>query len=530
MPTKLARVLYEAPISLLLTSLAVFMFAFHTAAETPDVSWLTDMCMRILAGEQAYVDIFETTPPIPTLLYMPGAAAEFFLGIAAEPVIIAYLSVFYVFTLIYAAHLAPKSLEGVGSFRTWFIAPAAIFIFVLSHDTFAQREAVALAAMTPLVASCLKRVEGNDWPAWYHQLAIGFLAGFGAAVKPPILTVPLMLLGLYLLVRERRLDTLLKSGLITSAAVFTAMTAVSLALFPEYITGVVPLMKEVYVRTTVGLATYLGSTTLFLLMTIAVTTMALIRRTQMTPTLGILMIMAGGFFAVFMMQGKMFHYHALPAVYFGFLALSCAAGLAFNKLKSAEGKRRNIFGIKLTPAQFDLAFFGLAAFAVVPLISYNLYADKQEAFSDLSWAKDLDRPTALSISPSINICFPLSRSIKAKWIDRIHSQWVVRYANVMLSRSSLSEEEREPFERWRENELKRVVQLIQDEKPEIIIHDIMEDSRDVSDGILSYAPDLLEPYAPIAEDRGVRILRLKTAIAADNGPDLAAHNADKSAS
>ncbi|MEQ8935107.1 MAG: hypothetical protein RIE56_04880, partial [Amphiplicatus sp.] len=39
-----------------------------------DVSWLTSMCKRMLDGEAGWVDIFETTPPIPTLLYMPGAA------------------------------------------------------------------------------------------------------------------------------------------------------------------------------------------------------------------------------------------------------------------------------------------------------------------------------------------------------------------------------------------------------------------------------------------------------------------------
>jgi hypothetical protein len=40
---------------------------------TPGVSWLITMCERMLNGERAYVDIVPTTPPVPMLLYMPGA-------------------------------------------------------------------------------------------------------------------------------------------------------------------------------------------------------------------------------------------------------------------------------------------------------------------------------------------------------------------------------------------------------------------------------------------------------------------------
>src|SRR5437667_9328437 len=47
---------------------------------TPDVSWLITMCERILHGERAYVDIFETTPPVPMLLYMPGVVLAQFIG------------------------------------------------------------------------------------------------------------------------------------------------------------------------------------------------------------------------------------------------------------------------------------------------------------------------------------------------------------------------------------------------------------------------------------------------------------------
>jgi hypothetical protein len=52
---------------------------------TPDVSWLITICERILDGETAYVDIIETTPPVPLLLYMPGVAFARWLPISPLP-------------------------------------------------------------------------------------------------------------------------------------------------------------------------------------------------------------------------------------------------------------------------------------------------------------------------------------------------------------------------------------------------------------------------------------------------------------
>lgn len=51
---------------------------------TPDVSWLITMCERIRNGERAYIDIVETTPPVPMLLYMPGALLSKYVGGSSE--------------------------------------------------------------------------------------------------------------------------------------------------------------------------------------------------------------------------------------------------------------------------------------------------------------------------------------------------------------------------------------------------------------------------------------------------------------
>ncbi|MEL6361486.1 MAG: hypothetical protein AAFR21_10400 [Pseudomonadota bacterium] len=523
---KTLRLSSQAPTGILLSALALLMFGFQSGAHNADVSWLTDMCARILAGERAYVDIFETTPPIPALLYMPGAAAELYFGWPAEAVIIGYVSIFYVLVLTYAAQLGPVSIKDAVSFKAIFIAPAAFFIFVLTHDTFAQREAIALAAMTPLLSAAIKRTEGHDWPLWHHQVAVGALAGFGAAVKPPIFAIPLLILGAYLVISERRLDPLWKSGLITSAITFTTLTGFSLLMFPEYLTGVVPLMQEIYVRTTVSLSTYLGSKPLFVFLTLTAGFLILIRKEKITPTLSIPAVMALGFFVVFILQGKLFHYHALPAVYFGYLALCLAGGLALQKWMASDDQPNTFFSLGSVPVGFKQIALISGISIIFPAITYDLCTDDKYPFADLAWSEDLDKPTALGISPTILTSFPLSRTIDAKWIDRIHSQWVVHYSNIMLSREATSPEIRAKYERWRDNELERVADLIRDEQPEIIIHCVMGGARELNERLLDLSPNLLAPYTAIAEERGIRILRRTSAIGGDRTDDRIAFESD----
>ena len=76
-------------------ALAVSSIALRGEA-TPDVSWLITMCERILNGERAYVDIVETTPLAPMLLYMPGALLAKAVGGAPE---------FWTFAFAYASAL-----------------------------------------------------------------------------------------------------------------------------------------------------------------------------------------------------------------------------------------------------------------------------------------------------------------------------------------------------------------------------------------------------------------------------------------
>src|SRR5450759_757706 len=107
---------------------------------TPDVSWLITMCERILHGERAYVDIFETTPPVPMLLYMPGVVFARLTGVAPETATFAFAYASALVSLGLSARILPDYVADGGQSKWLVLLPAAFILFILPNDAFAQRE------------------------------------------------------------------------------------------------------------------------------------------------------------------------------------------------------------------------------------------------------------------------------------------------------------------------------------------------------------------------------------------------------
>src|SRR5687768_1425050 len=116
---------------------------------TPDVSWLTSMCERMLDGERGWVDIFETTPPVPTLLYMPGVLLSRLSGVGSEAAVFATAYLAALLALLCTLRLLPDRIAGSVPSHWAVVLPAAIGLFILSNDVFAQREFFAAAFTLP---------------------------------------------------------------------------------------------------------------------------------------------------------------------------------------------------------------------------------------------------------------------------------------------------------------------------------------------------------------------------------------------
>ena len=466
--------------------------ALRLGPTTPDVSWLITVCEGMLSGKTAYIDLFETTPPVPTLLYMPGVIASHVLPIRAEMAVYGFTYLSYFLALYITFQLLPKNLTGIGPSRWVIIAPASFFLLVLSHDAFAQREVFAAAFALPLVAVFIRHSQEDNWGSSRLRLMALILGGLSIAIKPPLFAAPGALLALYYIYETRSLRFIYSSGLAMAGAIGVLATIISLIVFPEYLGDMTTLMRDVYVPVREPLGVALKPVFAGAFGAVVASLIIFFSGTQNKPTI-YLMIIAGSYMVIFFMQGKFFGYHAAPAAFYGILSFSVITVQKCRALIPSAHKNIITFVI----------YGGIACWLMGQ--TFTGLDDKNPAMKDLTWASALDRPTTMAISPFIGVGHPLARQIDAIWIDRIHSQWAAHYARLRLINDDLGAEETAHIQGYYDRELMRVRTLIEAQKPEIIIQYVAPNATWLNDAMIESAPNLLDDYTIIANEGVFRI-------------------------
>ena len=465
---------------------------------TPDVSWLITMCERMLNGERAYVDILETTPPVPLLLYMPGAFLAKTVGGGAEAWTFAFACASVFGSLWLSARILPTYLTEGGRSDWLLLAPAAVVFFLLPRDAFAQREYFAAAWALPITAVFIRHASDQTWPPLTHRFVAACLGGLTIAVKPPLFTLPGILLALYYWARTRSFAFLLPSGLLAAAAIGLAVTAASAYAFPDYLRNMSGIMRDVYVPVRESALSFLHDKGSLAVLSCLGITLLLSRRSG-APAATISAIVAAGFFVACLIQGKYFSYHAYPAAPF---ATAAACIVVFRRLRS------------LTPASLQTrataaGVCGMAAFGVAALLFFG-FAEGRPVMRDLTWARTLSHPRALAVSPQEDTSFPLARRIGAVWVGNTHSQWIARYTRFALGSDVLTTEERERYIKYHQSDLNGILCEIRDKQPDIIIEDTRADFSWLLLELEVLQPGFLDGYAVIADEEPIRVLRRKS--------------------
>ncbi|MEO0878185.1 MAG: hypothetical protein AAFY22_00595 [Pseudomonadota bacterium] len=480
----------------LIGALALVSTVLGLGGATPDVAWLIDMCERIARGETAYIDIFETTPPVPTLIYMPGVWIEQATVLDAAAAVHILTALTYLAVLAFTAQILPRRLTSIGRTDWHIIAPAALFLFALSTDAFAQRETIAAALMLPSVAVFVRRAKDGHWPAIPARLGAAMLGGLAVAIKPPLFAAPYLALGAYYVVTTRSVRGIYSSGLAATGAISVAITAASLLAYPDYLGDMTVLMREIYVPLFRPFGSAMIASFIGVLLCFGAGLLIYLKETppEASRILGLFTL---AFVAIFVAQGKFFTYHAAPAALFGTMTAACLIAP-----RVVDAVRRRF----ASPVDIQA---GLSALILLIAFSHFWFGfdDRRFQMRDMSWAESLDRPTAMAVSTDISIGFPLARRFDAQWIDRIHSQWVSLYARIMIDDPWRSPAEKTVFRAYQARDIARTIALIKSEKPEIIIHCVAPASLWLTDRMLAEAPDLFDGYAVIAAEGPTRVLR-----------------------
>jgi hypothetical protein len=478
-----------------IAAVAVGSLPLRLSGATPDVSWLTSMCERMLNGEKGWVDIFETTPPVPTLLYMPGVLLARIAGVSSEAAVFATAYAAALLALYCSFRLLPDRIAGSVPSPWAVVVPAAVFLFIISNDSFAQREYFAAAFTLPMFAAFVRRAETGEWPSRRGRLAAATMAGLAFAIKPPVFALPFVALALFELARTRSLAFLFPSMLPVAAVAGLAFTVASLAAFPAYLDGVMTLMRDVYVPIQLGPYSSVlrerGFVTTALCIVVAV--LALVRQTPRRAG-SLAIIVAGGYVAAYLAQRKFFAYHIFPAALFVIVALTV---LLWTRVAELVRSRRQLE---------VLAIYTVCA-TLLAAAFMRTFDDERPEMRDLSWSRKLNRPTAAAISPDVASSFPLAQHIGARWIDRIHSQWVARYTLVALRRGGLSESDAQRYQSYFDSDIERTIGVIREKRPDIIIQHVGSGTRWLTDALLAADQTLLDDYETVAQEGVIRILR-----------------------
>ena len=477
---------------------------------TADVTWLIIMCERILHGERAYIDIFETTPPVPMLLYMPGVLAAKLTDVTPEAATFAFAYASTAVSLWLSGRILPEFIEKVGQSRWLVLMPAAVVLLILPRDVFAQREYFAAAFSLPIVSVFIRHAQEKEWPALSDRMAAAALGGLALAIKPPIFALPGVFVAGYYWWRTRSLSFVFPSGLLAAGVFGLVLTAVSIMAFPDYLGEISVVMREVYVPVRVHALLFLADKgCLGVLFCLGLALFLSIG--DKPPVAAVLAFLAAiGFLATYFVQAKYFNYHVFPAAPFAAVA---ACIMMFKRLRQFADAP----GASLAAAS---AVFFVDSIVIAALF-FSSFAGPQPVMHDLSWAKELDHPSALAITPLSGLTLPTARRAGVVWVGRTHSQWIAWYTRYALQSGGLTEAERSRYLDWHERDLRSILREIKEKTPELIFMDTFPESSWLNTELSVLEPGFLDAYQVVAEENGVRVLRLKASMHAS--PEAARH-------
>lgn len=463
-----------------------------------DVSWLITVCDMMLSGSTLYVDILETNPPFAPMLYMPGVLLARTLGISLEAGthLIAYAAM--IGSLLVSVRILPPQICGEGISSGLILLPSVVVLLLLSQDAYAQREYFAALFCLPILSVFIRHASLGSWGPVSLRLVAAFLAGLTIAIKPPLFAVPGLLLAMHYGWRTRSLMFLFPSGLFVAGLIGVAITAGSLAVFPEYLTDISHLIRDVYLPVRSDFISFLNDKVFVAILIGLGVTLSFVCRRGASPTEKIIHAVGAGFLLVYFIQGKYFTYHLLPAAQFA--AISVCLGLYRHMESRGE---MNFFGTMKSDAVYLLMVAGALGFLTIG------FRDGRPVSFDMEWAKDLETPTVLAISPDIAAGFPLVRRIGGTWVDRNHSQWVARYTRYALATKGLGDEDRSKFERYHLADLRGILDRIETTKPDLILEDILAVNAWLMEELIALKPGFLEDYGVVAKQGGIRILMRK---------------------
>lgn len=294
---------FDAPLLTALGALFLWLVVFSSGPLINDVAWQLWIGQQINAEASLYGDILEVNPP---LWFWIGAGIERVaaaIGMSGVHVLALAFTAYGAAALLVAFRLIDRKSE------RWAVGLGlAATLFLTSPYAHLQREQFLLMAVLPYLALTARRAEGEK-VALPLAIAAGLLAAPGLALKHHFLLLPIAL-EVWLIVRRRRFT--IRPEHVALALAALAYGAAVMVFASAYLRTMMPLLQASYHGYNPPLWTLLLQPAL--VVAIIAVAAALLARKGGSALLGAAMVGTAAFGLVFILQGKNFHYQAIPAL------------------------------------------------------------------------------------------------------------------------------------------------------------------------------------------------------------------------
>ena len=429
---------------------AVAMLLRHGLSANTDVSWLLTVGERVLDGQVLYRDVLETNPPKAVLVYLPGILLARTLGLSPEVVTDALVFAAIATSLGIVACLL-KGTSAIPHRSAWpLICLSVIVLAILPMREFGQREHIAMLELLPALGVLALRLNRGTPPGWGIVVA-GLGLGLSLAFKPYFaLAVGGAIVGLA--IRQKSWRLLLAPEHLIAAAIVAAYAVLVVIAFPDYLTIIGPLARDVYVPTGLSLAEMLQRPVVLPFAVAMLAACALMRRPPGDATLWLLVAMAIGFAAVFALQRKGWAYQAYPMLACTLLALGTAIARSdLSRMTAMAATLLLAAGIALSMTAFNAAFDAQALRPVIAQIGPH--------------------PKILAITSEPGLGHPLVRDLGGTWVSRQQGLWVTGYADYLRQQGALGPDRSEMLDRYAARERDWLLADIKATPPDVVLID-----------------------------------------------------------
>lgn len=485
-----------------------------TAMRSPlkdDVAWLLYVARKWLEGQRLYEDLVEVNPPLIVWLYAIPAWLAKALDIGPKLIAMPFFAVL----ILAASAWTTKLLEGrapIFARKIPVFAAIACVLLALPGIEFGQREHLLVAACLPYIVLYARELDGEAEPR-VTGLFAGILAGMGCALKPSYL-LAIVAMEVVAAIRGHRVLRAAPIACFLSAGLYGLGVIV---FCPEFLEKAVPLALALYGGTdTPGIDIIIQSSRLIFAQAVIVllvwsSTTTLARRSHFKRHLLLaLTAFAVAATVVFILQGKSWFYHRLPATattvlaLFLWIASVMPANFGSALRNVLTGFKRAHFN-RLAPAPLVLA-----ALALFALADYERLRPWVEAAVEptLSTEVKLERlirkekaKTYIAFSEWIALGFPVVNNTGVTWASRFDSMWALK-GEIWRAKQDGAAPREYPIRRW-------VAKDFVTNCPDLAVVDIREGINYVSVLIASDSDFAAawSRYHQIAAFDGLRVLK-----------------------